>query len=252
MLTLSAAQPVCVGRCVAGRVEVRELPGDLAALDVLLAGHELLLWLAERWRQEDEQTRQTALMEGLRRSRWEIFIRLMVLLHRFQSRLRDVAGGGVGFDSRAAGLSDLVDRAGAGRDDGENAHRASRCGDGERPHARVDLQRDARAAVSPAGCADRLNGDRGRRQVSDRFGTSLAWCAELLGRVPQAGEAGPDRQQFPANRGPPANGCWRGTRWSLGAKHRSAISMLASCYRRWKSPRILRRALARRGSGSGG
>ena len=49
MLTLLAEQPECLWDD-ALPIEVKELPEDLAALDVLLADHELLWPLVERWR----------------------------------------------------------------------------------------------------------------------------------------------------------------------------------------------------------
>ncbi len=51
MLTLLAGQPECLWDD-ALPIEVKELPEDLAALDVLLADHELLWPLVERWRRE--------------------------------------------------------------------------------------------------------------------------------------------------------------------------------------------------------
>ncbi|MBV9195350.1 MAG: hypothetical protein JO168_27720, partial [Solirubrobacterales bacterium] len=48
MLTLLANQPECLWDDSLP-VEVKELPEDLAALDGLLADHELLWPLVERW-----------------------------------------------------------------------------------------------------------------------------------------------------------------------------------------------------------
>jgi hypothetical protein len=50
-------------------VEVRELPEDLAELDVLLSDHELLSSLVERWRQEFRETGRLVLTEGRPTSR---------------------------------------------------------------------------------------------------------------------------------------------------------------------------------------
>ena len=85
----------------------------------------------------------------------------------------DAGGGGVGLDSSAAVLPDLAVGAGAGRVDGPQAHPADRCGDGVGADARVDRQGDAGEAVSAAGGADRLDGDRGGCEVSDRCGVGL-------------------------------------------------------------------------------
>ena len=84
----------------------------------------------------------------------------------------DVGGGGVGLDSSAAVLSDLTVGAGAGRVDGAQAHAPDWRRDGVRTHARDDREGDQGEAVSPAGDADRLDGDRGRRALPD--GTGLA------------------------------------------------------------------------------
>ena len=55
MLTLLAAQPESLWD-EALPVEVKELPEDLAALDVLLSDPELLWPIVARWRREFEQT----------------------------------------------------------------------------------------------------------------------------------------------------------------------------------------------------
>ncbi len=51
-------------------VEVRELPADLAALDVVLSDPELLAPIVARWRQEFAQTGRLVLSEVARRLRW--------------------------------------------------------------------------------------------------------------------------------------------------------------------------------------
>src|SRR6516165_5724933 len=63
MLTLLADQPECLWDDVLP-IEVRELPEDLAALDVLLSDPELLFPLVERWRQEFHETGRLVLTEG--------------------------------------------------------------------------------------------------------------------------------------------------------------------------------------------
>jgi len=78
MLTLLAEQPECLWDD-ALPVEVKELPEDLAALDVLLADHELLWPIVERWQQEFRETGRLVLTEGRPTIAMETFIRLMVL-----------------------------------------------------------------------------------------------------------------------------------------------------------------------------
>jgi IS5 family transposase len=83
MLTLLADQPECLWDD-ALPVEVKELPEDLAALDVLLSDHELLWPIVERWRQEFEQTGRAVLTEGRPTIAIETFVRLMVLKARYR------------------------------------------------------------------------------------------------------------------------------------------------------------------------
>ena len=83
MLTLLADQPECLWDD-ALPLEVRELPEDLAALDVLLADHELLFAIVERWREEFELTGRLVLTEGRPTIAMETFIRLMVLKQRYR------------------------------------------------------------------------------------------------------------------------------------------------------------------------
>src|ERR1035437_6359124 len=111
-----------------------------------------------------------------------------------------VGGGGVGLDSFAAVLSDLARGAGAGRVDGQKAHPADGPRDGVEHDSDVDLDRDARAALPAAGGPDRLDGGRGRHQVSDRFGAGVAWGAGAGARGSQTG---------PADRRAGAAGAWR-------------------------------------------
>jgi IS5 family transposase len=91
MLTLLADQPDCLWDD-ALPVEVRELPGDLASLDVLLSDHELLLAIAERWRQEFKDTGRLVLTEGRPTIAMETYVRLMVLKARFRWGYRSLAG----------------------------------------------------------------------------------------------------------------------------------------------------------------
>lgn len=83
MLTLLAGQPECLWDDVLP-VEVRELPEDLAALDVLLSDHELLSPLEESWRREFVQTGRAVLTEGRPTIAMETFVRLMVLKQRYR------------------------------------------------------------------------------------------------------------------------------------------------------------------------
>jgi IS5 family transposase len=65
-------------------VEVKELPEDLAALDVPLADQELLWPLVERWREQFVQTGRAALTEGRPTIALETYVRLMVLNARYR------------------------------------------------------------------------------------------------------------------------------------------------------------------------
>jgi transposase, IS5 family len=83
VLTLLASQPDCLWD-ESLPVEVKELPEDLAALDVLLADPELLWPLVERWRQEFEQTGRAVLTQGRPTIALETYVRLMVLKQRYR------------------------------------------------------------------------------------------------------------------------------------------------------------------------
>jgi IS5 family transposase len=83
VLTLLAPQPDCLWD-ESLPVEVKELPEDLAALDVLLADPELLWPLVERWRQEFEQTGRAVLTQGRPTIALESYVRLMVLKQRYR------------------------------------------------------------------------------------------------------------------------------------------------------------------------
>jgi IS5 family transposase len=83
MLTLWADQPECLWDD-ALPVLVKELPEDLAALDVLLSDHELLRPIVERWRQEFQETGRLVLTEGRPTIALETYVRLMVLKQRYR------------------------------------------------------------------------------------------------------------------------------------------------------------------------
>jgi hypothetical protein len=110
-----------------------------------------------------------------------------------------VGGGGVRLDSSASVLPDFAVRAGAGRVDGAQADPADRRGDGVRAHARVDREGVSGEAVSPAGGAGRLDGDRGRREVPDRRRAGVEWGAGPGPGGAQAGEV--DRREEGAGAG---------------------------------------------------
>ena len=83
MLTLLADQPECLWDD-ALPIEVRQLPEDLAALDVLLSDHALLRPIVERWQQEFRETGRLVLTEGRPTIAMETFIRLMMLKQRYR------------------------------------------------------------------------------------------------------------------------------------------------------------------------
>jgi len=83
MLTLSAGQAECLWD-EALPVEVRELPRDLAALDLLLSDPRLLGPIVERFRQEVLESGRAVLSDGRPTIAMESFIRLMVLKTRYR------------------------------------------------------------------------------------------------------------------------------------------------------------------------
>ena len=83
MLTLLAQQPESLWD-ESLPLEVKELPEDLAALDVLLADPELLWPLVECWRQEFQETGRLVLTEGRPTIALESYVRLMVLKARYR------------------------------------------------------------------------------------------------------------------------------------------------------------------------
>ena len=83
MLTLLAEQPECLWDD-ALPIEVKELPEDLAALDVLLADPELLWPIVERFRREVVVDRRAVLTDGRPTIAMETYIRMMVLKQRYR------------------------------------------------------------------------------------------------------------------------------------------------------------------------
>jgi IS5 family transposase len=83
MLTLSAGQAECLWD-EALPVEVKELPQDLAALDLLLSDPRLLGPIVERFRREVLESGRSVLRDGRPTIAMENFIRLMVLKTRYR------------------------------------------------------------------------------------------------------------------------------------------------------------------------
>ena len=65
-------------------IEVKELPGDLAALDAVLSDPELLMAILERFRREVVEDGRAVLTDGRPTIAMETFIRLMVLKQRYR------------------------------------------------------------------------------------------------------------------------------------------------------------------------
>ena len=83
MLTVSAPLAVSLWEDLLP-VEVRVLPADLAALDVVLSDPGLLVSIVERFRREFEDTGRLVLGEGRPTIAMETYVRLMVLKQRFR------------------------------------------------------------------------------------------------------------------------------------------------------------------------
>jgi IS5 family transposase len=83
VLTLLAEQQECLWD-EALPIEVRELPVDLAALDVLLSRSGMLAPIAALWRAEFEQTGRLVVDQGRPTIAMETYVRLMVLKARYR------------------------------------------------------------------------------------------------------------------------------------------------------------------------
>ena len=83
MLTVLAPQPESLWD-ESLPLEVKELPADLAALDVLLSDPGLLWALVECWQREFERTGRAVLTEGRPTIAMETYVRLMVLKARYR------------------------------------------------------------------------------------------------------------------------------------------------------------------------
>jgi IS5 family transposase len=83
MLTLLAGQPECLWDETLP-IEVKVLPRDLAALDVLLADPDVLWPIVERFRREVLEDRRAVLTDGRPTIAMETYIRMMVLKQRYR------------------------------------------------------------------------------------------------------------------------------------------------------------------------
>ncbi len=188
MLTLLAGQPESLWD-EALPVEVRELPADLAALDRLLGDPGLLAPIVAHWQREVRETRRAVLTEGRPTIAMETFVRLMVLKQRYRWGYRTL----VAEVSDSIHLRRFCRIALSARVPDEStvqeADPADRRGDGGRADARIDRGSDAREAVPGAGGADRLDGDRGRREVPDRLGLAAQGVRALAREGRQARRA---------------------------------------------------------------
>ena len=172
MLTLLAEQPECLWDD-ALPIEVKELPEDLAALDVLLADHEVLWPLVERWREEFRETGRLVLTEGRPTIALETYVRLMVLKQRYRWGYRTlVAEVSDSIHLRRFCRISLSERV---PDESTVRKLTRRIGAetvSELTRAMI-VQGDAGEAVSAAGGPDRLDGDRGGCEVPDRRGAGV-------------------------------------------------------------------------------
>ena len=184
-------------------VEVRALPDDLAALDVLLCDPELLVPFAIRWEHELAETGRFS-DRGRPTLAMETYVRLMVLKQRY----------GWGYGTLVPEVSDSIHlrrfcRLGLSQrvPDESTVRKFTRRLGAEvvhQAHARVDWEGPAREAVSSAGGADRLDRGRGRHSLSDGLG---AGGRRGQGAGPGGSQAGgQDRRQAHRGEGSLARG----------------------------------------------
>jgi hypothetical protein len=176
MLTLVASQPESLWD-ESLPVEVKQPPADLAALDVLLCGHELLWPIVERWQREFEQTGRRVLTEGRPTIAIETYVRLMVLKQRYRW----------GYRTLVAEVSDSI-----------HLRRFCRIGLGERVPDESTVRKLTRRIGS--GGEDRLDRDRGGCEVPHRCGAGVQRRAGVGAGGAQAGEG--DQGQAGAGAGP--------------------------------------------------
>ena len=196
-MTLLAAPPECLWDD-ALPVEVKELPEDLAALDVLLADQALLWPLVEWWRAEFEQTGRAVLSDGRPTIALESYVRLLVLNQRYRWGYRTlVAEVSYSIHLRRFCRISLTERV----PDESTVRKLTRrigpetVGD----DTCIDHQGDAGEALPTTGGADRFDRDRGRCEVSEGCGVGLEPRQDAGPGGPQAGEA--DRREEAAGAG---------------------------------------------------
>ena len=154
-------------------IEVRALPDDLAALDGLLCDPGLLEPFVACWRREAQLSGVSAVDHGRPTLAIETYVRLMVLKHRH----------GWGYRSLVAEVSDSIHLrrfcriALCARVPDESTVRKLTRRIGEQTVNDVTrelIEAAVRERRFRARGQDRLDGDRGRHQVPDRRGPSIA------------------------------------------------------------------------------
>src|SRR3954452_4014809 len=187
MLTLLAPQPESLWD-ESLPVEVKQLPEDLAALDVLLCDPELLWPLVERWRRESGQTGRAVLTEGRPTIAMETYVRLLVLKQRYRWGYRSlVAEVSNSIHLRRFCRISLSERV---PDESRVRKLTRRIGSetvSELTRALIETAvREQRFRA--AGGQDRFDGHRGRCAVSDRRRARLQRGRRVGARGPHAGD----------------------------------------------------------------
>ena len=138
----------------------------------------------------------------------QTYVRLMVVKHRtgwgYETLMREVSDS---IHLRRFCLI-AIDRAGAGRVDGPQAHPPAGCGGGARDHPDGDREGAAREALPAAGGQDRLDRRGGRRALADRRRAR----ADGVARARAGGHASSRRRSA---RSAPRSAIARG-RWAAG------------------------------------